>query len=1554
MNVIYRLKIITAITLVAAIITGAWLWALDSKDNKGIPKLSKVDTIFESKIQNDVNAGKFTNLSVVSYQGPDQSRYVAWQVQPKLDPVPARPRDVAILVDTSASQSGRPFQLAKSITREFVREAAQTAPGDRVNIWTVNIPQASQSLTKGFVNVQDKSLSKSLDALDEEYPSGAVDLKTTLEKVAQEFSGKNSRQQVILYLGDGESAYHALTEKDRYTLSDKLLGSKISFFAVPLGLNIHSKNIHSLVSSTGGAVVRFFGDEVRKDSELSVQPFIARINKTMSVPVLLPTDFKFQIEVEGFFPTKLPPLRADSPTLVLARLKDSFPKEITATLTGKILDKEVKLNLSEKVPASSADHFFLANMFRQWQKSPYPDAPALLRSDRTLALSFEQSRIATEELRIQGEWALNSGRNDIAKEMFMAVKQIDPMDREAVAGLNLLDKINRGELSREQLNAIQGIEKTIKNGSKTALQDIDKKNEVPKTAPPKGGSNLPPKGNSGAGTGNLLAQEQARRAVIEQQMNLMVEETLRRARSLFANKDPDGAKQIIMQQRDSVAANPDLSDKVRKILDVKMEALLSEIGKRAADIKQQLANERESVARAKEKLLKIEEKSAREEQIRDRIRAFSTLMNQARFEDAYREALVLQQESVNKGEPIPIEAQAAYQIGQAANNYREARELVRIREDRFLLTMMQVERSHIPYPDEPPVHFPPAKVWREMVNLRKKYATTDFQGDLPEAQERRMNNLRQALNRPIVLEKEISGSLKEIVDILEEVSTPPEAKKDSSLAVKILINSAKLQAAKGDATAKIEDEQVRLPKLTGASLSTALRLLTEQLNATYIVRRDFIEITSAEAALREKVIGVYPVEDLVVPIPNSVNQMALRQSVSILGQTFSLGGGFTGQPIAGAFGGFGGFGFGAAGFGAGIRGQAGIQGGQQNVGALFQGQNVNLGAGGGITGFGGGNLGQFGNLGGQFGFQGGNQSTILVSLIQQLIAPGEWLNAQSILGGQGLQNQGANGNGGDPADPAGGDANQPLLTRDMLNSLGYYPAARALVVRGTSRFHKQNNSRLNYKSGDNAAASLPIPPKKDKLAMGQGPKGNPGLNKNPGKNPDQLVKINPPAKNLDPKEIWNDAVAKEVTDPGLIIACSDALAKLHKFKHAAELLKASLRKGLTPEPWAQEALALALESSQGSQIELERAKVSGIDLDPQNASAYLRAAKGLAEIGQPERAIAFCKQASMLQPEIADPYLDSLKYAENLKKVDPNLTAWAAREVLDREWLQDTSEFHKLAKVHVQNLINKLQKSDRGQEVGKLQKVLSDSNQRDLVIQLLWSNSADLDLSVLEPNGSVCSYNQNRTTGGGTLDSDSLAQTDGDHREQYTAAQAFSGVYQVRVRRVWGKPLGNKASVKVIRNQGTPEESVELFSLDLSKKDSLTISVDKGRRVALAQLPPPAVGLTVNRKPDENQDVMRKLQAMTQPGFSGFDGGFGSATNSLTSSALNPNEVVPMIGLKYQTQVYPSISTGMQLQASIEVANGTKGSNMTVRPIYETFSKKSTEIKLDLIPGGES
>ncbi len=200
--------------------------------------------------------------------------------------------------------------------------------------------------------------------------------------------------------------------------------------------------------------------------------------------------------------------------------------------------------------------------------------------------------------------------------------------------------------------------------------------------------------------------------------------------------------------------------------------------------------------------------------------------------------------------------------------------------------------------------------------------------------------------------------------------------------------------------------------------------------ATYIIRRDVIEITTGTFAGAEKTVRVYPVADLVTPIPNAVNfsdaarvghhlrherrrpgrfrrhrrhgaAWAGRRpaAASALPAWAALAVSAVLAVSAAAVGGLGGVG-GIAGLGGqGFNQRRCQQGGFQGN---FQGRG-NLGVGGGVVGFGGQQLGQFGNLGGQFGLQGGNQSQILITLIRQVVGkPKDWAIQFDPITGQPL------------------------------------------------------------------------------------------------------------------------------------------------------------------------------------------------------------------------------------------------------------------------------------------------------------------------------------------------------------------------------------------------------------------------------------------------------------------------------------------------------------------------------------------------------------------------
>ncbi|MBV9123860.1 MAG: hypothetical protein JO112_10925, partial [Planctomycetes bacterium] len=147
---VHRLGTVCAAMTILAMVTGSHV--LGGAGNPLREKL--IDSGSQSapdkgpaSLAEDLAQSKFARGGIITYQAVNGDDHFALQLQPKLDPVPARPRDVLIMVDTSASQVGWPLRTAQMITEEL---ATKANPADRVAIWTVNIPKATRDLTHGF------------------------------------------------------------------------------------------------------------------------------------------------------------------------------------------------------------------------------------------------------------------------------------------------------------------------------------------------------------------------------------------------------------------------------------------------------------------------------------------------------------------------------------------------------------------------------------------------------------------------------------------------------------------------------------------------------------------------------------------------------------------------------------------------------------------------------------------------------------------------------------------------------------------------------------------------------------------------------------------------------------------------------------------------------------------------------------------------------------------------------------------------------------------------------------------------------------------------------------------------------------------------------------------------------------------------------------------------------------------------------------------------------------------------------------------------------------
>jgi hypothetical protein len=1578
MSYVQRLRLIGIAGLaLAGIITCTQVWG-DAAGSRPSPiqPLGRKDTgPHELKAGESLAAARFAEQPVVSYMNRKGETIFGAQIRPDLGAAVEQSRDVLVLVDTSASQAGAPYASAREILKSL---STSLKDGDRLSVWTVNIPEATKGLTNGFQAPRGDKVTAALTRLEkDEYCSGAGDLKGALTKALKEFDGRADRQQVVLLLGDGESAYAPLANAERYQIAQEMVGQKIAFFAVPLGMQLNPMNLHGLASSTGGSVVRL-------EDGVKIADLTKSLMKTVAAPILYPAEFELAKGVVEAYPTKLPPLRPDTATLMVGKLSEG--DAFSLTIKGTIAGRETKVEVREKIAKPEIENYFLTGMLSQWSKASNKGAPALIRADRALAYAYQQTKFTHDEYMTQAHWALSEERIEAAEKLFALASQVDPHDKQAVDGLAVVQRLKDHELSRERLKSeVEAAkDRAAQKVAQGQIEQADDRIDLQKLLmvkadseqqPPAGGAAPPPAGGAAPPPGNadLLQMEQQQRRLAEQQVTESVDRTIKNAKTML-NTDPDGAYNLLKRQMESVVNAGVINEKTRGTLVNRLEGQMRDFELRGREIKLRIQEEESRRIAAARAAAAKEIQASLVERTRERIRAFTNLMDKARYEEAYKEANLLREESINSGQPVPIQATASYMISLNSMNLKELNELKRIREERFLLTMMQVEKSHVPYPDEPPVHFPPAAAWKELTKLRSKrygyYSFGPAAGENYTKVVARMNSpMRPGIEQ--ATELPLSSWLEQFRQNLEGTNfyiRPNEESLKADPPVRLF----------GD-----ESPRVKIPAMPGATLGSVMAQVLSQLGLTYFVNQDHVEIIKKAHAKKSvnHALRVYEVADLIIPIPSALNTFGVGQTLSVIGGAASFGS--AGSPfnafgnnvigIAG-IGGLGGLGA-IGGLGGGIGGLGGLGGLGGGLGGLGGGLGLGGGAGGGqlgingagglagqggLLGFGGGQAGQLGNLGGQFGFQGQTFENYLVRLIRDTIARGKWSALPGYLRF-----------GGTAPQPGmmGDDENTELTPVDEQYDIGFYPPALALVVRAPSHYRpyvKDPNAPATDAGAGGMGQLLPKGRGNAMLAKNDANfapagKNDPGVGRSlPKTDPKALAEweSSKPRKLVTAKE-WEDALAADDIKPEhrvrMFIAAVKFLGEVKQFDAVANIIRGAIRRGICNDPWMYDALALALKDG-GSSEELRRANLSAIDLDPKDSESYLKAAKTMADAGDNSKAVSFCRIAAELKPGSADPYANALAYASKAKSVDIDTVHWAVTNLLGRDWVIDKDTYYEQAKSALADAKSRLLSEKRGNEAQQLEQAIARQQRRDLVVELNWNpqSPCDLDLSVVEPIGTTCSATQRQTPAGSMLVCDDLSK----RQESYTVAEAYSGTYIVRVNRVWGRPLNGTAQLKVVRHQGTDEQVIEYHTVSVDQPAEIKVSLANGRRKELAAVPPPVAPGHPEREKATNgmAKAIEQLRALADPLYRNDMtvrvGGAGAAVTERREVYDLAHTPMSAAKVSYQTKVEGVDNIAAELVEKVEMDRGKVVVKVT--PAFDAVGalKDRPEIINPLIPGG--
>jgi hypothetical protein len=323
------------------------------------------------------------------------------------------------------------------------------------------------------------------------------------------------------------------------------------------------------------------------------------------------------------------------------------------------------------------------------------------------------------------------------------------------------------------------------------------------------------------------------------------------------------------------------------------------------------------------------------------------------------------------------------------------------------------------------------------------------------------------------------------------------------------------------------------------------------------------------------------------------------------------------------------------------------------------------------------------------------------------------------------------------------------------------------------------------------------------------------------------------------EEIWATYFAQHQPSPRAVAREVDRLHREKQPLHVIALIEAAVINGQS-QPWMYEVLAISLEIAGRPQEEIERVVLSFADFGTADFGTLMFSAAYLVRLERDAAGLKLYREASRMLPEQPEPYILGLRLARKLG--EQAAIEWAIAGVLQHVWTREYKQLHRDAENAAAELLQRLKKANDAAGVERLQAALVAARRRDLTARLVWSGAGDLDLRIEEPSRSICSFEQTETAGGGVLVHDGHGPQPENCYEEYVCARAVTGDYRFVVRHVWGDIVGGRATLTIIRHQGTPQEQVTTETITLGAQEaSVRVHLDGGRREQLRAVAPQEV-----------------------------------------------------------------------------------------------------------------
>jgi general secretion pathway protein D len=374
--------------------------------------------------------------------------------------------------------------------------------------------------------------------------------------------------------------------------------------------------------------------------------------------------------------------------------------------------------------------------------------------------------------------------------------------------------------------------------------------------------------------GQLLHEYSAGQRLLQRQLSAEVANQQSRAQQM-KESDPRGALELLKQTRamiEAAAVEPEVREQLLRRVGRTFDDVAAYFEAHRAEIELEDKNRATSDQVERERQLKIE--------IDEKLALLVDEYNKLMDEQRWAEAELVANKAIELAPKNPLAEQLRWNAN-FVRRYNQQRQTELDKESGFVDTLQSVNDSAIPFDDRNPISFGNRLDWEELTKRRRNLAA----GDRPRRNEREMQ-IEQKLKTPISLQFH-DAPLSQVLSHLADVA-----------GINIHIDPEGL-AAEGVTT----DTPVTINLKQDISLKSALNLILEPRHLGYVIKDEVLKITSEQYRNGELIPVMYPVADLVIPIPNFVPgpHMGLAGSLHDAYTTLGYGGvnGFANQsPMA--------------------------------------------------------------------------------------------------------------------------------------------------------------------------------------------------------------------------------------------------------------------------------------------------------------------------------------------------------------------------------------------------------------------------------------------------------------------------------------------------------------------------------------------------------------------------------------------------------------------------------------------------------------------------------